>query len=177
VVVVAAVAGIGTWLATRDSEPSQPGASSTTAAATTTPRPIVTIGPVVMTLAAIRTFSRETNQPIYWAGPRPNRLYELTETPEGHIFLRYLPRRAEAGTKQVHLTVATYPYPGALEALQGLSGLSKKLPGGGLAVVDTARPKNVHLAFPGVGYQIEVFDSNARTARSVAYSGRVTLLR
>jgi hypothetical protein len=41
-------------------------------------------------------------------------------------------------------------------ALEGDGGQEKTVPGGGTALVDAGYPQSVHLAFPGVDYQLEV---------------------
>ena len=61
--------------------------------------------------------------------------------------------------------VGTYPYPGALAALKAVpKAKTVNLAGGGVLVSTTADPRSVHLAYPGVDYQIEVYDPS-RAAR------------
>jgi hypothetical protein len=40
-------------------------------------------------------------------------------------------------------------------------------------VVDKTYTKSVHVAYPGVAYQVEVYDPSPATARTVAVSGDV----
>ena len=89
--------------------------------------------------------------------------------------MRYLPLGVKAGAPEgKYLIVATYPFPKAFAALQAVAhGSQIGLPGGGIAVVDQAYPKSVHLAYPGVAYQVEVFDPSPARARQVAVSGDV----
>jgi hypothetical protein len=58
-----------------------------------------------------------------------------------------------------------------LEKVEGGRGI--QVPGGGLALVDEKYPKSVHLAFPNVNYQVEVFDPSPKRALAVATSGQV----
>jgi hypothetical protein len=53
------------------------------------------------------------------------------------------------------------------------NGKGIEIPGGGLALVHEGYRKSVHLAYPGVDYQVEVYDPSPRVARRVAVSGKV----
>jgi hypothetical protein len=132
------------------------------------------VAPVGLSASGLRTLAAAVGQPIYWAGPRPGYLYELTRTKTGSVFIRYLPPGDQVGTRKVELTIATYPYRHALEALKNVNqGRQHTLPRGGLALIDTRSPQNVHIAFPRVNYQVVVFDSSAARSQRVALSGRV----
>jgi hypothetical protein len=163
-VVLAAVAGIIVWIAV--------GGSSSSSPATTTASPIA---PVALSASGLQTLAKTVPQPIYWAGPQSGKLYELTRTTTGNVYIRYLPPGVKAGAPGAkYLIVATYPFANAFHALQAVAnGKQISIPGGGIAVVSTSDPKSVHLAWPGVRYQIEVFDPSPATARSVAVSGTV----
>jgi dipeptidyl aminopeptidase/acylaminoacyl peptidase len=133
------------------------------------------IKPVAVSASGLSTLARAVGQPIYWAGQRPGYLYELTRTANGNVYVRYLPPGVDAGAKGAnYLVVGTYPFPGAFATLQKLAqGRGINLPGGGLALVDKRYPKSVHLAFPKVDYQVEVFDPSPKRALSVASSGEI----
>ena len=175
VLAVAAAGGLGAWavVANRDSD-SSPGAAATTApaATTTAARPIAPVG---LSASGLRTLTATISQPIYWAGPKPGFLYELTRTSAGKIFIRYLPQGARVGTKQsTYLIVATYPFRNALNALKDLDDQPQiKIPGGGIAIVDKTHPESVHLAFPGIDDQIEVYDPSPARSLAVARSGDI----
>ena len=128
-------------------------------------------------LAGLQSLSRSIGHPIYWAGPRAGFTYELTQTSNGNVYIRYLPPGVKVGDASEHLTVVTYPYANALAALRGVVKANEagvtELGGGGLAVVDSAYPKSVHVAFPNSNYQIEVFDPDPVQARQVATSGKI----
>jgi hypothetical protein len=144
-------------------------AATSTAAATGVPQ----IGPVGLSAKGLRRLAGAVGQPIYWAGPR-KALLELTRTRSGTVYVRYLPRHGTVGSKKsTYLIIATYAYPGALEALENAEGRKVALRGGGLAVVDTKQPRSVHVAFPGGNVQVEIFDPSPAHALSVAQSGSV----
>ena len=176
VVAVAVAGGLGAWaiVGSEDSGPSSSSdtTSATTARSTTVAKPIAPVG---LSAKGLRTLSATVGQPIYWAGPKPGYLYELTRTSNGSVFIRYLPPGAKVGSKQaIYLIIATYPYRGALQALKGLPSQPKlTIPGGGIAVVDRKDPKSVHLAYPGINDQVEVYDPSPARSLAVAKSGTV----
>jgi hypothetical protein len=136
--------------------------------------------PRAISAAGLRALAKSLKHSIYWVGAKKGDTYEVTETSNGQVYLRYLPSGVAVGAGQAYLTVATYPYPGALAALQAVSktqgNSSFKLPGGGLAEFSTSDPRSVHVAFPGSDYQIEVFDPSAGAARRLVSSGQLTAI-
>jgi hypothetical protein len=130
-----------------------------------------------LSLSALRSFAHKVGHPIYWAGAKRGYTYEVTQTANGDVYVRYLPKGVKAGAPKPYLTVVTYPFPNALRALRtaakGYTSGVSNLSGGGLAVVDRSYPKSVHVAFPQSSYQIEVFDPSPTVARSVAMSGSI----
>jgi hypothetical protein len=161
-IVVAVAIGVVIWLARRDN-----GGSASTKAGNAT----------AVSIGQIRTLAASVSHPVFWLGPKNGSTYELTRTPNGSIFIRYLPRGADVGTKTAYLTVATYPFQGAFPALQavaqqrGITGLT--LAHGGLAEVSKKDPKSVHVAYPGVDYQIEVYDPTPGAATGLVAAGRL----
>jgi len=173
-VAVAAVAvAVVVWLAVRGGGTSSSPPSPTTATSTTSF--VTPLGPVAATPSALVTFSKALKRPIYWAGPIPGDTYEFTETRAGNIYVRYLPKGVRVGDPRAAFRViATYPYPGALAALTALAGKKgQRLPGGGLLLPSAGYPKSVHVAYPGVAYEIEVFDPVPGQAHAIALSGQV----
>jgi hypothetical protein len=165
IIAAAIVVGILIWLLVGGDDDSN-NASTTTASGS---------GPVALTAGTLASTAQDLGQPIYWAGPKPGRTYEYTQTADGTIYVRYLPPGVDVGDSSAnYLIVATYPFPDALAGLQAVSnGKAIDLPGGGIAVVDQGYPKSVHLAFPGVDYQVEVYDPSPERAREVATSGDI----
>jgi hypothetical protein len=141
----------------------------------TTATPTAT--PTAVAPAGLKSIAASLGHPIYWAGPRRGYTYELTQTSTGSVYIRYLPPSVPVGAKDAYLTVATYPFPDALAAVQRAAKGNKagtiKLSGGGLAVVDLQYPKSVHLAFPKSDVQVEVFDPSPAQARRVVSSGKI----
>ena len=151
---------------------SDPATSATSATSATTATPI---GPIGLSAKGLRTLSESVDQPIYWVGAKSGYLYELTRTRTGKIFIRYLPPGAKVGSKQaIYLIVATYPIPNALRSLETLADEHPfAIPGGGIAIVDQEHPGSVHLAYPGVDYQLEVYDPSPARSLELAQSGDV----
>jgi hypothetical protein len=137
------------------------------------------VKPVALSASGLRTLARHVPEPIYWAGPRKGYLYELRRTEKDDIYIRYLPPGVNAGARGAkYLVVASYPFPGALDALEKVAhGKGIRLRGGGLALVNQSYPKSVHLAFPNVDYQVEVYDPSPARALAVASSGEVRRVR
>ncbi len=171
-VALAVAAGLIAWAVIGSGGNSSPGTQRSTPAVAGT-------GPVAVSPSGLRTMSSTLKQPIYWAGARRGYTYELTRTSDAKIFVRYLPPGVKVGAKGAnYLIVATYPFPNALNGLKAVSkGRTIPISGNGIAVVDGSYPKSVHLAFPGVDYQVEVYDPKPATALSVATSGDVRPVR
>jgi hypothetical protein len=111
-------------------------------------------------------------------GAESKKKYELTQTNDGRIFVRYLPQDIEIGSKEARFTiVGTYPVKDAYDVLKKLAKRSGELsftaPRHGLAVFDTSRPTNVYLAYPDSNLQIEVFDPSPDRARQLIMTGKV----
>ena len=136
-------------------------------------------GPEATSADKLRALSVELGHPLYWAGPLPDRTYELTRTSDNRVFIRYLPKGVPVGIRQAAFTiVGTYPVANAYKVLQGLAKkpgeTTFSAPVGGFAVYSTAQPTNVYLAYPGSNVQIEVYDPSPVRARKLITSGQVT---
>ncbi len=132
-------------------------------------------GPVAISAAGLKKLQAAVHHPIYWAGPKPGYTYEVTQKSNGTIYVRYLPTGVRVGDPRGDfLIIVTYPYANGLLALKRVeNGKGISVPHGGLALVHQGYPKSVHLAYPGVDYQIEVYDPSPRVSRQVATSGQV----
>ena len=115
--------------------------------------------------------------PFNWVGSRPRTHIELTRTPGGTIFIRYLPPNAHAGDVRPFLTVATYPRPNSFAEVQTAAKERNdrkiELAGGAIAVYDRNRPTNVHIAYPAQPYQVEVYAPAPGEARRLVAEGAV----
>jgi hypothetical protein len=173
VVLVVALLVVGGVLLARslDGKSSHP---ATTAAASMRP-----LGPVAVSPAALVTFSKALARPIYWAGPARGYTYELTVTSTGDVYMRYLAKGVRVGDKRAAFrVVGTYPYPHALAALEAVPNAQRDpLANGGVVVSTAADPKSVHIGYPGVDYQIEVYDPVPGRAREIALAGNIRQVR
>ena len=119
--------------------------------------------PQIVSVSQLESFAGDFAHPIYWVGEKEETEYELTETDNGRIFVRYLPTGGEsdAGSDEA-LTVATYPIQDAAEALESTAREGEgmeiaKSDSGAVVLLDTSSPNNVHMAYPDEDLQIEVF--------------------
>ena len=174
VVVLAALVAVSVVLIGRGSGSS--GLSTLTTTATATTRSVTPLGPLAASPAVLATIAKAAGQPVFWTGTQAGYRYELTRTSAGDVYVRYLPHGAKVGNRQAdYRVVGTYPYAGALAALQAYRGGRRTpLPGGGVVLSTTADPKSVHIAYPGLDYQIEVYDPVPGRALQLALAGRVT---
>jgi len=128
--------------------------------------------------AQLRSLSAKLGHPVYWAGAESGFTYELTQTKDGRVYIRYLPSGVEPGdAKPDYLTVGTYPLKGAFATVKQTAAKSKlrplDVPGPGVAYADQKNPTSVYLAFPGQDLEIEVYDPSAKRARELVTSGRI----
>ena len=159
-IALAVVVGLIVWLALRDTGSSP---TSTNAKA--------------VSVAGIRTLAASVGHPIFWVGPKPGYTYEVTRTSNGSIYIRYLPPGEKVGVKKAYLTVATYPFAGAYEAIRNVTkqkgNTPIKLAHGGLGEVAAKSPQSIHVAYPGVDYQVEVYDPTPGTATGLVATGKL----
>ena len=163
-IVTAAAVGLVAWLALRDTG----GSSSSKAQASSA---------AAVSVPQIASLAASIGHPIFWVGPITGDTYELSRTSNGTIYLRYLPAGAKVGTTTPYLTVATYPFPGALAAIQTVAKQKASTPiqlsDGGLGVVSATYPDSVHAAYPGVDFQIEVYDPTPGSATKLVAGGKL----
>jgi hypothetical protein len=129
-------------------------------------------------IRALASLATSVGHPVYWAGPKNGYRYELTHTTDGRIYIRYLPAGVEVGTAAPdYLTVGTYPVKGALATVRAIGskkgGSLMNLAGGAVAAVDPAHPLSTYIAYPGSGYEIEVYDPSPGQARKLVSSGAI----
>ena len=93
---------------------SPPTSTPTTAAGATGSTPVVPVTP-----GGLQTLVGALQRPIYWAGEEPGKTYELTQSADGKVYLRYLPHGVRVGTQKAELTVGTYPVASAFTVTQG----------------------------------------------------------
>jgi len=116
--------------------------------------------------------------PTYWVGRRPGTTsYELTATPDGRNYIRYLTGDAEAGDPlPSFLTVGTYSVPNAKQALQKAiksgEGSEKVSHHDGYEVLAGGSGANAYVVFDDrPDLQIEIFSPKPGKAAELADSG------
>ena len=171
IVALSCVAGLIVWLVVRGgSSPAKPGQSAAVA-------PAAAAGASV---ARLRSAADALGHPIFWLGPKKGYTYELTQTGDGKVYVRYLPKGVAVGADKPYLTVATYPFAGAFSVLRkgarAPGAVSVRLAHGGVAVLDGVYPKSVHAAYPGLDYQVEVFDPTPSAAMQTVAAGHLASL-
>jgi hypothetical protein len=118
--------------------------------------------------------------PIAWVGPRAGSRYELTWTPAGRTYVRYLTGSAKIGDPRPDfLTVGTYRQAGAYAAVQAAArqpGAVRVTTPNGIAFYNRSHPTSVYVGLPGAAYQIEVFSPLAGESRRLVESGQVRLV-
>jgi hypothetical protein len=165
-VVVAALVGVGLWLALGRNSHNKPSNNNIV-------RPI---GPKFESQNDLGSFALLTHQPIYWAGPKRGFGYEFTRLGNDWKYVRYLPKGVKVGNKSAkYLTVSTYPFFNAYNRLKkGSKGKGIDGPGHSYIWQRPNHPTSVLIAWPNVNYEVEVYHPNAAKAASVAESGEVT---
>jgi hypothetical protein len=170
VVVVALVAGLVAWLVLRGDDESPP------------PAQFAGGRPLAASVFQLRAVPKALGHPIYWVGRRKSYTYELTQTEDGSVYVRYLSRGVHVGDKRpIFLTVGTYPRRNAIATVRSIAhgdgAVSKKLPEGGLAAASRSKRESVYLAYPGWNLLVEVYDLSPRRALRLASSGSVVPVR
>jgi hypothetical protein len=129
------------------------------------------------TPADLRRLSSSLQRPIYWLGRIPGTTLELSRSPDGRVYLRYLPAGVAPGSPRGYLTVASYPLATGFIDTKDAAGdpdtVKIPLPNGAVAFYARARPTNVYVAFPGVPEQVEVFDPSAGRVHALIAADRI----
>jgi hypothetical protein len=159
-VVIAVIVGVILWLTLRDN-------GSTTSKSNAT----------AVSESQIKTLAASVKHPVFWVGAKPGFTYELTRPSNGTIYIRYLPPGVKVGAKEPYLTVVTYPFPGAYPAIQAVvknrDSTHVNVPGDAIAVGSKRYPQSVHVAYPGVDYQVEVYDPTPGNAAAIVSAGQL----
>jgi len=137
----------------------------------------VDTGATAVSESGLRTIANTLGRPIYWAGVRSGDTYELTQVPDGRIYVRYLPKGIKIGSRSPYLTIGTYPVTNAFATTRGVAdrASSVRLDVGpnAIAFYDSSRPTNVYEAFKGSSYQVEVYSPSREEAQRVVASGKI----
>jgi hypothetical protein len=135
------------------------------------------IGPVLKTKKELIAMGPALQQPVYWAGPQAGKRSEFWRLQDDSIYIRYLPKGTPAGSDQNvpnYLVVSTYPFPNAFNRLKKGSKNSGTIGADGAYVWQRPTdPRSVLMAWPGKGYEVEVFDPSSTLAKHLALSGQI----
>lgn len=120
-------------------------------------------------------------QPAYWIGPRAGTAsYELSSTPDGRVYIRYLTGDAEAGDPRPDfLTVGTYSVAEAKQALEEATrGEGQTLSHEeGYEVLSSKQATNAYVVFDDQPeLQVEIFSPQPGEAAELATSGALRQL-
>lgn len=133
----------------------------------------------MVSAAQLSDIAAEQPGPIYWLGERDGTELEVTETPQGRVYIRYLADGAEAGDPRPRfVTVGTYPTASGVAALRAALTPSDgaklvRTGDGALLLVDPSSPRSAHLAYPGDAAQVEVFSPVPGAAIRLVSAGDV----
>jgi hypothetical protein len=167
VIAVAAAAGFVAWLVHRGDGGSSGAETSAT-------------GAYALTAAELASLAGSVAHPIFWLGPKRDVTYEVTQTANGNIYVRYLPAGVDVGSKTPYLAVGTYPFPGAYAAVRkqaaATGAVTARLADGGIALLKNSYPQSVYIAYPGVDYQVEVYDPTPARAMRLVAAGELARL-
>jgi hypothetical protein len=170
VLAFALVAAVAVWaLLTRESA-SVPSSQA--------PAAVSASGPRIVTVDGLSALAGLRGSPVYWAGARPNALYEVSQTDSGFVYVRYLPSGTAPGDpRPAFLAIGTYPradaYGDIRAAARRPGAVSIPIADHGLAVYDENDPTSIYLAYPGSTEQVEVYDPSPAVALGIVRSGRV----
>lgn len=177
VVVLAALVAAGILVATSGSSSPKPAVTST--ASSSAPPATASSGTTVeaVSVGTLTTLPTTLGHSVYWAGPRAGTTYELTRSPDGRVYVRYLTGGAKVGSPLPDfLTVGTYVVPNAEAAVHAAAaqpGAVKVSVPGGVGFYNRARPTSVYFAYPNSAVQVETYDPSAAEARRLVETGAI----
>lgn len=131
-----------------------------------------------VSMPQLQAITASAGHSVYWAGEKRGFRYELTRTPDGSVYVRYLPPGVPLNdTRPAYLAVGTYPYPNAYATARKQASTSKsfkqRIAGGGIAFSLPGKERSVYFAYPRLDYMHEVYDPNPRRAQRLVLSGQV----
>lgn len=135
--------------------------------------------PEAVTAAELSGFAAEYGTPVYWLGERAGETYELTDSPSGRVYVRYLPEDVDAGDERANfVTVATYPSDDGVAELrkaarEAAGAKLGKTNDGAVFLIDPTSPNNAHLAYRGANLQVEIYSPVPGEALRLAARGAV----
>lgn len=173
VIVIVAVV-VFAVLRSGDDDPGPLGAGATGSSGATSAR----AEPVAATSEQLAALAEKRKRPVYWVGPSAGRTYELTQTTDGAVYVRYLDRGVAIGDARPNfLTVGSYPmndpFKTVTQAAERPGAQVEELEDGGRAVANRSRPNSWYVAYPDSKELVEVFSPRAGRARTLVRARRV----
>lgn len=134
--------------------------------------------PIAATPTSLAELSTTLKRPLYWVGPSQGRTYELTQTTDGSVYVRYLRAGVSIGdARPDFLTVGTYPQSDPFDTVEDASKRAgaqiEELDDGGLAVANRSRPNSWYVAYPDAEELVEVYSPEPERARELVRDERV----
>lgn len=142
-----------------------------------------TSGGVCLTESELKSIVKENDIQAYWTGPLENATYSLNSSTAGQVFIRYVPEGEKCDDVRSNFRViATYQEANAFATTESAGttadGVSLLNADGSIVYFNKNVPTNIYLAYPGIDYQIEIYDPDPKEAVSIATTqGRVLLIK
>lgn len=130
-------------------------------------------GGVCLTEKELKNLVVEQKLSAYWSGPVNGATYSLNANQSGQVFIRYIEKgqQCDSQTRDFRV-IATYSQVGAFDSTKAAgnqaNGVSLGNSDGSIVYFNKESPTNVYLAYPGIDYQIEIYDPNPKKAVSLA---------
>lgn len=142
-----------------------------------------TSGGVCLTESELKSIIRENNIQAYWTGPIKDATYSLNSSTAGQVFIRYVPKGEECDDVRPNFRViATYEEVDAFATTESAGttadGVSLLNTDGSIVYFNKNVPTNIYVAYPGINYQIEIYDPDPKEAVSLATTqGKLQLIK
>ena len=132
-----------------------------------------TSGGVCLTESELKSIISENNIQAYWTGPLKDATYSLNSSTAGQVFIRYIPKGQECDDVRPNFRViATYEEVDAFTTTESAGttsdGVSLLNADGSIVYFNKNIPTNIYVAYPGIDYQIEIYDPDPKEAVSLA---------
>lgn len=132
-----------------------------------------TSGGVCLTESELKSIIKENNIQVYWTGPMKDATYSLNSSTAGQVFLRYIPEGEACDDVRPNFRViATYEEVDAFATTESAGttadGVSLLNTDGSIVYFNKNVPTNIYVAYPGINYQIEIYDPDPKEAVSLA---------
>ena len=132
----------------------------------------------IVSVEELEELAAEADHEVYWAGPLPGRVIEVSESDAGNVQIRYLEEGTEAGEgSEAVLTIGSYPLADPAAAVKGFGeregSVARRAPDGREVVTSEEKPTSVYFAGEAGEVQVEVYDPDADRALGLALSDQV----